>query len=75
MLTIFDLLNSKTKTWVKEQKEDNQSVIGKLVLFMERKGKLRDPQLEAIEVYLWLKFVGQNKKLSEIIKDGLQVGS
>lgn len=71
MLTIFDLLNSKTKTWVKEQKEDNQSVIGKLVLFMERKGKLRDPQLEAIEVYLWLKFVGQNKKLSEIIKDGL----
>lgn len=71
MLTIFDLINSKTKTWVKEQKEDNQSVIGKLVTFMEKKGKLREPQLEAIEVYLWLKFVGENKKLSEIIKDGL----
>jgi type III restriction enzyme len=71
MLTIFDLIYSKTKTWVKEQKEDNQSVIGKLVTFMENKGKLREPQLEAIEVYLWLKFVGQNKKLSEIIKDGL----
>jgi hypothetical protein len=71
MLTIFDLIYSKTKTWVKEQKEDNQSVIGKLVTFMENKGKLREPQLEAIEVYLWLKFVGQNKKLSELIKDGL----
>ncbi|MDD4217027.1 MAG: DEAD/DEAH box helicase family protein [Bacteroidales bacterium] len=71
MLTIFDLLYSKTKTWTKEQKEDNQSVIGNLVTFMENKGKLREPQLEAIEVYLWLKFVGQNKKLSEIIKDGL----
>ncbi len=71
MLTIFDLINGKTKTWIKEQKEDNQSVIGKLVTFMENKGKLREPQLEAIEVYLWLKFVGQNKKLSEIIKDGL----
>ena len=67
MLTIFDLLYSKTKTWTKEQKEDNQSVIGNLVTFMENKGKLREPQLEAIEVYLWLKFVGQNKKLSEII--------
>lgn len=71
MLTIFDLIQSKTRTWIKEQKEDNQSVIGKLVTFMENKGKLREPQLEAIEVYLWLKFVGQNKKLSEIIKDGL----
>ncbi len=71
MLTIFDLIYSKTKTWIKEQKEDNQSVIGKLITFMENKGKLREPQLEAIEVYLWLKFVGQNKKLSEVIKDGL----
>ena len=71
MLTIFDLIQSKTRTWIKEQKEDNQSVIGKLVTFMDDKGKLREPQLEAIEVYLWLKFVGQNKKLSEIIKDGL----
>lgn len=71
MLTIFDLIHSKTKTWIKEQKEDNQSVIGKLITFMEKKDKLREPQLEAIEVYLWLKFVGQNNKLSEIIKDGL----
>ncbi len=71
MLTIFDLINSKTKNWIKEQKEDNQSVIGKLVTYMEKKGILREPQLEAIEVYLWLKFVGQNKKLSEIIKGGL----
>lgn len=71
MLTISTLLSSKTKIWIKEQKEDNQSVIGKLITFIAKKGKLREPQLEAIEVYLWLKFVGENKKLSEIIKDGL----
>jgi len=71
MLTIFDLIYTKTKSWIKEQKEDNQSVIGELVSFMEKKGRLREPQLEAIEVYLWLKFVGENKKLSEIISSGL----
>lgn len=71
MLTISGLIYTKTRVWIKEQKEDNQSAIGKLVSFMEKKGRLREPQLEAIEVYLWLKFVGENKKLAEIIKAGL----
>ena len=71
MLTIFDLIYDKSQSWIKEEKENNQSVIGKLITYMEKKGKLREPQLKAIEVYLWIKFVGNNKKLSEIIKDGL----
>ena len=71
MLTIFDLIHNKTKNWINEQKKNNQSVIGKMIVFMEKKARLREPQLEAIEVYFWLKFAGQNKKLSEIIKDGL----
>ena len=71
MLTIFELIQRKVKSWIKEQKEDAQSVIGRLITYMEKKGKLREPQIEAIESYLWIKFVGQNKKLSDIIKKGL----
>ena len=71
MLTIFGLIYNKSQSWVKEEKENNQSVIGKLITYMEKKGKLREPQLKAIEVYLWLKFVGNNQKLSNIIIKGL----
>jgi len=71
MLTIFDLIENKTETWIKEQREDNQSAIGNIIKYIEKHGKLREPQLKSIETYLWLKFVGQNKELSDIIRSGL----
>jgi type III restriction enzyme len=71
MLTIFDLIENKTETWIKEQREDNQSAIGNIIKYIEKQGKLREPQLKSIESYLWLKFVGQNKELCEIIRSGL----
>ena len=71
MLTIFDLINAKTNAWVREEKENNQSAIGNMIKHIEKQNKLREPQIKAIEVYLWLKFVGQNNKLSEIIRKGL----
>lgn len=71
MLTIFDLIENQTETWIKEQREDNQSVIGNIIKYIEKQGKLREPQLKSIETYLWLKFVGQNKELSDIIRSGL----
>jgi DNA-binding ferritin-like protein (Dps family) len=71
MLTIFDLIENKTETWIKEQREDNQSAIGNIIKYIEKQGKLREPQLKSIETYLWLKFVGQNKELSDIIRSGL----
>jgi type III restriction enzyme len=71
MLTIFDLIENKTETWIKEQREDNQSAVGNIIKYIEKQGKLREPQLKSIETYLWLKFVGQNKELSEIIRSGL----
>ncbi|MFH1321679.1 MAG: DEAD/DEAH box helicase family protein, partial [Bacteroidota bacterium] len=71
MLTIFDLIENKTASWIKEEKDNDQSVIGNLIKYIEKQGKLREPQIEAIEVYLWLKFAGQNNKLSDLIKQGL----
>ena len=71
MLTIFDLIENKTETWIKEERENNQSIVGNIIKGIEKKGKLREPQLKSIEVYLWLKFVGLNQKLADIIRSGL----
>lgn len=71
MNTVFSLIENKAEYWVKQEKEKSQSIIGNLIKNVEKQNKLREPQKKAIEVYLWLKFVGQNKKLSRIIKDGL----
>jgi superfamily II DNA or RNA helicase len=71
MLTIFDLIENKTETWIKEQREDNQSAVGSIIKYIEKQGKLREPQRKSIETYLWLKFVGENKELSDMIRTGL----
>jgi len=70
MNTIYSLIKSKTDTWINLEKENSQSIIKNIVNHIEDKGKLRQPQKEAIETYLWLKFVGQNKKLSDMVKEG-----
>lgn len=70
MNTIYGLIKSKTDTWIKLEKENSQSIVKNIVNHIENRGKLRQPQKEAIETYLWLKFVGQNKKLSDMVKEG-----
>jgi len=71
MNTIFNLIENKAGYWIKQEKEKSQSAIGALVKYIEKQGKLREPQKEAIEVYLWLKFVGKNQKLSDIVRQGI----
>ncbi len=71
MLTIFDLIEIKTESWISQEKKKNNSAIGNLINYIISKNKLREPQLKAIEVYLWIKFVGNNQKLSEIVIQGL----
>ncbi len=70
MSNLVRLLELKSEYWVNEEKKKSQSIIGNLVKYLE-KSSLREPQIEAIKVYFWLKFVGKNQKLSQIIKDGL----
>jgi len=71
MLTLFNLIYKKSKSWIDDKKTNNLSVVGNFIRYIQTQNKLREPQIEAIEIYLWLKFVGQNKKISEIIKAGL----
>ena len=71
MNTIFNLIENKASQWINQEKSKSQSVIGSLIKYIEKQDKLREPQKQAIEVYLWLKFAGNNQKLSDIIKTGL----
>ena len=71
MNTVFNLIKNKVSNWISQEKSKSQSVIGNLIKYIEKKGKLREPQRQAIEVYLWLKFIGNNQKISDIIRAGL----
>ncbi|MEK7663876.1 MAG: DEAD/DEAH box helicase family protein [Patescibacteria group bacterium] len=71
MNTIFNLIENKASNWIHQEKLKSQSAIGSLVKYIEKENKLREPQQQAIEVYLWLKFVSNNQKLSDIIRAGL----
>ena len=68
---ISNPIEQKTEYWIMQEKKSSQSVIGTLIRHIEKIDKLREPQKKAIEVYLWLKFIGNNQKLSDIIKKGL----
>jgi len=53
------------------EKESNQSIVNNVLKHIDDADKLRPPQREAIETYLWIKFVGNNKKLSDMVREGL----
>ena len=71
MLTIYSLIKNKADAYINLELSTNQSVVGNVVKYIRKQNRLRVPQREAIEVYLWLKFAAQNKKLSEIIRLGM----
>lgn len=71
MNTIYSLTRNKTEMWIKLEKENNQSLIKNILKHIEEAGKLRPPQKEAIETYLWIKFVGGNRRLPEMVRCGL----
>lgn len=71
MSVLANLIQQKAGYWIAEEKDNSQSLIGNLVKYIEKTGKLREPQRKSIEVYLWLKFVGQNKRLADIVGSGL----
>ena len=71
MNTIYSLIRSKTETWVRLEKESNQSLINNTLEHIEKTGMLRPPQKEAIETYLWIKFAAENKRLAGMVREGL----
>ncbi len=71
MLTVYSFIQNKVRDYINLEIANNQSAVANIIKYIEKQDKLREPQKEAIKTYLWLKFIGQNKKLSEIVKEGI----
>jgi type III restriction enzyme len=70
-LNIYDLIQQTAFAWIAQEKANTQSLPGQIAMHIEKQGKLRLPQCQAIDVYLWLKFIGENRTLGDIVRAGL----
>ncbi|MBW6484591.1 MAG: DEAD/DEAH box helicase family protein [Syntrophobacterales bacterium] len=70
LLNLHDLVEQAAFAWIAQEKANTQSLPGQIATHLERNGKLRLPQRQAIEVFLWLKFVGRNRSLGDIVRSG-----
>jgi len=48
----------------------NECTVKEIINYIKQKGKLRDTQIEAIEIYLFLKIKGDNKPLWQLFSEG-----
>jgi len=69
-MNLYDLIQQSASTWISQERANAQSLPGQVVQHIADAGKLRQPQREAIDVYLWLKFVGKNASLGDLIRNG-----
>ncbi len=61
-----NIIEHKKKEWL----QSNDCPVKHIVLYIKKKGSLRDTQIEAIETYLFLKIEGQNKPLWKLFSEG-----
>lgn len=61
-----EVIYQKAKTWLNSPECKVKAVIE----YIRQKGFLREPQIEAIEIYLFLKLAGQNKPLWQLLSEG-----
>ena len=61
-----EILQKKVKIWFASPDCKVKSVIE----YIRKIGQLREPQIEAIEVYLFLKIAGENKPLWQLLSEG-----
>lgn len=60
------IILSLKKKWV----YSDECTIKEIINYIKKQSKLRDTQIEAIEIYLFLKIKGENKPLWELFSDG-----
>ncbi|MCQ3944696.1 MAG: hypothetical protein DPW11_02890 [bacterium] len=66
MQIIKSFITTHALKWSDKEKQDQNSIAGFIIRHIESHDKLRDAQIEAIKVYLWLKSIGGNKPLVEL---------
>lgn len=62
----YKLIKRKSDEWYKS----SECTVNSLIDYMIEKGELRDAQIEAIKIYLYLKINCDNKNLIDLIKNG-----
>lgn len=63
---IYKNLKIKKDNWLYSK----DCTVKEIINYIKEKGKLRDTQIEAIEIYLFLKIKGENKPLSQLFSEG-----
>jgi len=63
---LHPVIQKKKNQWL----SSNDCTIIDLIIYIKGKGHLREPQIEAIETYLFLKIKGENKPLWQLFSEG-----
>jgi len=63
---IYSIITAKKNQWI----QSDQCAVKGLLNYIRQNGQLRDAQIEAIEVYLFLKLAGENKPLAQLFSEG-----
>ena len=61
-----DIISTKKNQWL----QSKDCTIDGVMTYIKHTGKLRTPQIEAIETYLFLKIAGENKPLWQLFSEG-----
>ena len=62
----YKLIKKKSDKWY----DSEECTVNDLIEYMINKGELRDAQIEAIKVYLYLKIKCNNRKLFDLVNEG-----
>lgn len=63
---IYSLIQSRKNVWV----QSNDCPVKGLLEYIRQRGQLWDDQIEAIEIYLFLKIAAENKPLGQLFAEG-----
>lgn len=74
MQIIKNFITAKALSWSVDEEKDQNSLAGYILRHIKYVNKLRDAQIEAIRVYLYLKCQGNNKPLVDILADNYNGG-
>ncbi len=74
-LSVVTLAMQAAGRWAQDERDHALSIPGGILKYIDEAGKLRPPQVRAIETHLWLKFAGGNKTLTDIVAAGLLTDS
>lgn len=74
MQLIKNFITTSAFAWSQDEEKNQNSLSGYILRHIKTTGKLRDAQIEAIRVYLYLKCHGGNRPLIDVLADNYEGG-